>query len=168
MLAPATPEQKQRQRKDLLAHVFSCVQPLCAYPQCAQMRRKLHGLVPHINSCREAVCNLCRVWQLYQRHLCRAAAEQQQAALEALGAADLENLDQLDPLDQLEGLEAFDKGGGGPPSPRHANRRMPIGAAVVASAPSHAPRGAAARRSAAAAAGSSPKGRSTSRANSTS
>ena len=45
-------------RRALLAHTFTCLQPMCEYPQCSALRHKLHSIVPHTEQCTADHCEV--------------------------------------------------------------------------------------------------------------
>ena len=73
------PPEKHTARRELLAHVFTCLQPSCSYPRCARLRRRLHTLVPHASTCTLARCEQCKIWRAYNDCLARTFAAQQEA-----------------------------------------------------------------------------------------
>jgi E1A/CREB-binding protein len=73
------PPEKHTARRELLAHVFTCLQPSCSYPRCARLRRRLHTLVPHASTCTLARCEQCEIWRAYNDCLARTFAAQQEA-----------------------------------------------------------------------------------------
>eukprot|EP00900_Chrysochromulina_parva_P002486 jgi/Chrpa1/12238/Chrysochromulina_OHIO_Genome00004985-RA len=73
------PPEKHTARRELLAHVFTCLQPSCSFPRCARLRRRLHTLVPHASTCTLARCEQCEIWHAYNDCLARTFAARQEA-----------------------------------------------------------------------------------------
>lgn len=78
--APAAPRPStaKERRRQLIAHVFTCLQPVCNFPQCGPFRRKLNTLAPHAVACTLEQCDDCQIWNIYNYHLRRTYAKQQE------------------------------------------------------------------------------------------
>lgn len=100
-------------RGQLLSHVFSCLLPACDYPQCRALRHKLHGLLPHTQTCQQEGCEQCLIWLVYNQHLHRACVLQ----LERAGLAG-----RLEPNAAGDEGERVDHLGGGMSSSTPAHR----------------------------------------------